>query len=115
MKKFVFLFISTILIILLLNWHINDIQRLQGDELLMQSTSPEGGYTLSAYLNKGNATTDHGVLVQCRHNANGRTRNIYWQYHCYTAEIRWINEHTALINGQQLDVRNDTYRNVDRE
>lgn len=86
-----------------------DIQRISGQEYLSQSTSPDGTYTVTAYLNNGGATTDFAVLGRLKNNRTGKERNIYWQYHCSKAEMQWINNETIRVNDKELNVINEIY------
>ncbi len=97
------------LVIYIIHWTFFDIQRIDGQEILSESTSPDGRYTVTAYLNNGGATTDYAVLCTATDNETGRVRNIYWNYKCEKAEIEWIDEDTARINGVELDVMKDKY------
>ena len=92
-----------------INWAFFDIQRIDGQQQLSQSTSPDGSYTVTAYLNNGGATTDYAVLCSVKNNDTGEERNIYWNYHCDSAHIAWLDDTTVTINGVVLDVENDTY------
>jgi hypothetical protein len=110
------LLITSIIIVILVggvvyafNWAFFDIQRIGGQEYLNESTSPNGVYTVTAYLNNGGATTDYAVLVRLRDNGNGKIKNIYWQYHCTKAEMVWVNDETLKINGKELNVKNEIY------
>ena len=91
------------------NWAFLDIQRINGQEYLNESTSPNGAYTVTAYLNNGGATVDYAVLGRLKNNRNGKTKNIYWQYHCEKAEMEWVNDEMLKINDQQLNVKNEIY------
>ena len=91
------------------NWAFLDIQRINGQEYLNESTSPNGEYTVTAYLNNGGATVDYAVLGRLKNNRNGKTKNIYWQYHCEKAEMEWVNDEMLKINDQQLNVKNEIY------
>ena len=86
-----------------------NIQRINGQEYLTESTSPNGTYTVTAYLNNGGATTSYAVLGTLKNNKNGKTKNIYWQYHCEKAEMDWLNDETIKINGIELNVKNEIY------
>ncbi|MFA6941752.1 MAG: DUF5412 family protein [Clostridiaceae bacterium] len=92
-----------------INYAFFDIQRLKGQEYLNESTSPNGTYTVTAYLNNGGATTGFAVLGTLKNNINGKKKNIYWQYHCEKANIEWLNEESVKINGAELNVRNEIY------
>lgn len=90
-------------------WGFYDIQRIEGQEVIREVISPDGTYTVTAYLNNGGATTDYAVLCSVKTNGYGKEKNIYWQYHCEDAAIVWINEYTVKINGIELNVSKDTY------
>ena len=90
-------------------WIFFDIQHIEGQKVIRETTSPDGTYTITAYLNNGGATTDYAVLCSVKTNRTGREKNIYWQYHCSTAFIFWIDEDTVQINGVELNVKNDIY------
>jgi hypothetical protein len=90
-------------------WAFFDIQRLDGQEVMIASESPDSLYTVTAYLNNGGATTDYAVLCAVKNNKTGKNRNIYWNYHCSTADIQWLDNKTVIINGIELDVTKDKY------
>ena len=62
-------------------WAFYDIQRLEGQEVIREVSSPNDTYTITAYLNNGGATTDYAVLCSVKNNGAGKEKNIYWQYH----------------------------------
>ena len=78
-------------------------------ELICTSTSPNGGFTIQAYLCDGGATTDQAIRAEVLNNASGKVRNIYWQYHTYDADIEWLSDTQVRINDVELDVRTDVY------
>ena len=90
-------------------WAFYDIQSIEGQEIIQEVSSPNGTYTVTAYLHNGGATTDYAVLCSVKYNGRNKEKNIYWQYHCYEADIIWIDEYTVQINDVVLDVRKDTY------
>ncbi len=90
-------------------WAFYDIQRIEGQEIIQEVSSPNGTHTVTAYLNHGGATTDYAVLCSVKTNGQNKERNIYWQYHCEEADIVWVDEHTVQINGVELNVKKDTY------
>ena len=92
-----------------IHWAFFDIQRIEGQEVIQEVTSPNNNYTITAYLNNGGATTDYAVLCSVIDNQAGKERNIYWQYHCSEAEIEWKDERIVIINGVELDVFKDSY------
>jgi hypothetical protein len=61
------------------------------------------------YVNNGGATVDFAVLGEIKNNLTQKTKNIYWQYQCDTADIIWANNNTVIINSIQLDVTKDIY------
>lgn len=92
-----------------INWSFFNIQRINGQEYLTESTSPNGTYTVTAYLNNGEATTGYAVLGTLKNNKTGKNKNIYWQYRCEKAEMEWLNDETIKINGIELNVKNEIY------
>ncbi len=106
------LIVSVVIIALLfyaVYWAFFDIQRIKGQKYLTESTSSDGKYTVTAYLNNGGATTSFAVLGTLKNNKTGRTKNIYWQYRCEDADITWKSNKIVVINGIELDVTKDTY------
>ena len=110
-KRIIVTISFVLLIVYGIYWAFFDIQRIDAQEFLSESTSPDGRYTVTAYLNNGGATTDYAVLCTATDNETGRERNIYWNYKCEKAEIEWVDEDTAIIviNGVELDVMKDKY------
>lgn len=113
-KKYIITIFIIVFIIIggvsyIINWAFFDIQRINGQEYLDESTSPNGTYTVTAYLNNGGATTSYAVLGTLKNNKNGKSKNIYWQYHCEKAEMEWLNDEIIKINGIELNVKNETY------
>ena len=114
MKKII-ITISLIIVIIIggiaygVYWAFFDIQRINGQEYITESTSPDGTYTVSAYLNNGGATTSYSVLATLKNNLNNKTKNIYWQYRCDKADIQWVSNDTIKINGIELQVEDEIY------
>jgi len=98
-----------LVLLYLVNWAFFDIQRIKGEEVLTKSISPDSQYTVTAYLNNGGATTDYAVLCSVVNHETGKSRNIYWNYHCEEADITWKDKDTVVINGVELDVDKDSY------
>ena len=90
-------------------WAFYDIQRLEGQEVIQEVPSPDGTYTVTAYLNSGGATTDYAVLCSVKSNNRRKEKNIYWKYHCEDVSIQWLDDETVKIDGVELNVRKDTY------
>ena len=49
------------------------------------------------------------LLCAVKNNKTEKVRNIYWNYHCSTADIEWVDDKTVIINGIELDVTKDLY------
>ncbi|WP_225217688.1 DUF5412 domain-containing protein [Sporosarcina gallistercoris] len=109
-----FLLIVGMLIVALVGygvyWFFFNMDRLPKGELLTEETSPNGKYTLKAYVTDGGATGSYAVRGELVfHEKNDKTKNIYWNYREEAAEITWKDDHTVVINGHELDVRKDIY------
>lgn len=93
-----------------LYWNLfHNIQRIKWQEILSETTSPNGRYTVTAYLTNGGATTAFGVLAGVEDHKRGRERKFYWQYRCKEAEMEWLSDSVLRINGITLDVDKDTF------
>ncbi|MFJ6264659.1 DUF5412 domain-containing protein [Lysinibacillus xylanilyticus] len=91
-------------------WAFFDMKRLPIGEYLTEETSPNGKYTLKAYVTNGGATTSYSVRGELVFNEKGnKTKNIYWNNREDTAKIIWIDNNTVVINGHTLDVLNDKF------
>jgi hypothetical protein len=90
-------------------WVFYDWSRFK-DELINQSTSPDGTYTINAYVSYGGATASDTVLGELVFNKeNKMSKKIYWQYREENAKIEWIDDNTVIINNVQLKLPNETY------
>jgi len=91
-------------------WAFFDMNRLPKGEFLTEETSPDGTYTLKAYVTNGGSTTSYAVRGELVFNKrSNKIKNIYWNYHEDTANITWTDNNTVVINGYALDVRNDKF------
>lgn len=90
-------------------WAFFDMNRLPMGEYLTEETSPDGTYTLKAYLSSPSLSADavRGELVL--NERNGKTKNIYWNYRESTAKIEWLDNKTVVINGHTLEVLNERF------
>ena len=109
LKAIILIFLVVIVGAYSIHWAFFDIQRIDGQELIKEVVSPDGKYTISAYLNNGGATTDYAVLCSVKNNENEKKKNIYWNYHCTEAKIEWNDEDTVTINGVELNIDKDIY------
>ncbi len=90
-------------------WVFFDWSRFK-QELIINSTSPEGTYTINAYKSDGGATVSYAVLGELVFNKkNKRPKKIYWQYRKENAVIEWIDDNTVRINDVQLHLPHETY------
>ncbi|WNF38773.1 DUF5412 domain-containing protein [Bacillaceae bacterium IKA-2] len=90
-------------------WVFFDWSRFK-QELITQSTSSNGTYTINAYLANGGATVSYAVLGELVFNKkNKRSKKIYWQYREENALIEWIDDNTVIINDVQLKLPHETY------
>lgn len=91
-------------------WAFFDMNRLPTGEYLTEETSPDGTYTLKAYVTNGGATTSFAIRGELAFNKqNNKTKNIYWNYREENAVIEWLDDDTVVINGQTLHVPNDKF------
>ncbi|MRX73802.1 hypothetical protein GJU40_16795 [Bacillus lacus] len=91
-------------------WAFFNMNRLPTGEYLTEETSPDGTYTLKAYLTNGGATTSYAVRGELVfNNRNGKTKNIYWNYREETANIEWEGNDTVVINGHTLNVPKEKF------
>ena len=87
-----------------------DMNRLPTGDYLTEETSPDGTYTLKAYLTNGGATTSYAIRGELVfNNRNNKTKNIYWNHREETADIEWIDTNTVVINSHTLNVPYDTF------
>ncbi|WP_269083153.1 DUF5412 domain-containing protein [Ornithinibacillus californiensis] len=91
-------------------WAFFDMSRLPTGEYLTEEISPDGTYTLKAYITNGGATTSYAIRGELVFNdRNNKTKNIYWNYREETANILWKDNDTVEINGYTLNVPDDKF------
>lgn len=92
-----------------LYWAFYDMNRLPTGVYLTESTSPDGKYTVKAYVSSPSLSAD-AVRGELMFNESKRKpKNIYWNYRESTAEIVWQDERTVVINGLSLQVPNEKF------
>lgn len=74
------------------------LDNLPKGELIDSSISPNGKYTVNAYLCSGNATTDFSVRCEVVDSETSKCRNIYWK-----------SDEVVVINDVELNVLTDKY------
>lgn len=85
------------------------IDGIKGEEFIGGKRSPNGRYQVEAYRNNGGATTDYAVLVVLSDLKEGSQKNIFWDYHCDEAKMKWHSNDEVEINGILLRVPKDVY------
>ena len=90
-------------------WAFFDMNRLPTGEYITEETSPNGTYTLKAYVSSPSLSADtvRGELIF--NERNGKTKNIYWNYRESTAKNEWIDDDTVVINGHRLNVPKEKF------
>ncbi|MBZ9533312.1 DUF5412 domain-containing protein [Cytobacillus oceanisediminis] len=84
-------------------WAFYDMNRLPKGEYLTEETSPDGTYTLKAYLVNGGATTSYAIRGELvLNNKDNKTKNVYWNNNEETATIEWTDKNTVVVNGHTL-------------
>ena len=109
-KKVVIIFL--IIIVLLsygVYWAFFDMGRLPKGTFLTEVVSPNGDYTIKAYVSETSlsAPAMRGELNY--NNIKKKPKNIYWDYRQDTAKIEWIDNTTVIINGHKLDVLKEKF------
>lgn len=91
-------------------WAFFDMNRLPTGEYLTEESSPDGKYTLKVYVANGGATTSYSVRGELIFNQNNnKAKNIYWNHKEDSADIKWPDNDTVMINGHSLDVPKDKF------
>lgn len=86
------------------------MESLPKGEFLTEESSPDGKYTLKAYVTNGGATTSYAIRGELVFNEkSGETKNIYWNYREEDAEISWFDNDTVIINNRTLNVPKEKY------
>ncbi|MGE5395900.1 MAG: DUF5412 family protein [Chitinophagales bacterium] len=89
---------------------LDSLDNLPKGDLLESYPSPDGQYTLNIYRTNGGATTDFAIRGEVIFNKLDRKpKNIYWEYHRDSADVHWVDNYTANINGHKLNVLKDEY------
>lgn len=86
------------------------MESLPKGEFLTEESSPDGKYTLKAYVTNGGATTSYAIRGELVFNEkSGKTKNIYWNYREEVADIAWVDNDTVIINNRTLNVPKEKY------
>ncbi|WP_237979777.1 DUF5412 family protein [Bacillus thuringiensis] len=112
MKKIFFTILFIIIVLISLGyWKFFTLSGLSGGEKIQSIHSPDKTYTLHIYRHNGGATTSYAIRGElvANHKKSMTTKNIYWNYREETATVKWLNDHTVMINKHTLNVETDTY------
>jgi hypothetical protein len=86
-----------------------NIGRLPKGNLITAVQSPDGNYTIKAYVSETSLSAP-AVRGELNYNKQKkRTKNIYWNYREDSANIKWVDNVTVIINGHKLNVSQDTF------
>ena len=83
------------------------LKGVKGEEFINSEISPNGQYEARAYMN--NETTDYAVLVVLIDLNNKTEKNIFWDYPCDEAIMKWVSNEVLKINDITLSVPDETY------
>ena len=90
----------------------DDLSDLPEGEYLSSIDSPNGNYTLNAYLYDGcGATCAYTLRVEVVNNISKEKKNIYWQYRDSKAHMEWITNEIVEINGKRLNLEKNEFCN----
>lgn len=102
--------ITMLLIFMGVYYFFYDMSHFSGGTLIAEETSPDGTYTVKAYLGEHGATVADTVRGELVFNDMGRRpKNIYWNYREQEADMYWVDEDTVVINGIELTVPSEVY------
>ncbi|MEK3979837.1 DUF5412 domain-containing protein [Psychrobacillus sp. FSL K6-2836] len=102
--------LSVVLLGILVYTFFISMESLPKGEFLTEESSPDGKYTLKAYVTNGGATTSYAIRGELVFNEkNEETKNIYWNYREEVAEISWVDNDTVIINNRTLNVPKEKY------
>lgn len=99
--------ILVICLLLLAYWRFFvSMDFLPRGERILVSESP-GGNQIHLYLCNGGATTSYAIRGEAV--TDRGVKNIYWQYDETRADVRWLSDEVASINGVVLNIYEDVY------
>ncbi|MBR2563987.1 MAG: hypothetical protein IKE29_05125 [Paenibacillus sp.] len=105
----ILVFVIVIAIVSLWNWYY-DLERLPRGEIISESVSPDGKYTIKVMHSNGGATTSLSILCELQYNDGSKpNKTIYFQYKAEKAFISWESNDVVSINGIKLVVPDDVY------
>ena len=72
--------------------------------------SPNGNYTMNAYLIDGGSLSANAIRVEIINNENEKTKNIYYSYPEDVIIFEWMDNDNVIINGVKLNIHSDYYK-----
>ncbi|WP_420488240.1 DUF5412 domain-containing protein [Gottfriedia acidiceleris] len=90
-------------------WVFFDMNRLPKGDYLTEEKSPNGNYTIKAFVTNGGATTGYAVRGELVYNKEKKSNTVYWNYRESAADIEWIDNDTVVINGHTLNIPDDKF------
>lgn len=76
-------------------WAFYDLERIPKGDLLIESPSPDGRYTVRVYLSDAGATTSYSTVAELVDHQSQRTKNMYFQYKESEAVVEWLRHQWA--------------------
>ncbi|GAA0182021.1 hypothetical protein SH2C18_44670 [Clostridium sediminicola] len=90
-------------------WAFYHMGRLPKGEFITEVQSPDGKYTIKAYVSEGTLSAP-AVRAELNYNEKiKKSKNIYWNYREDHANIEWIDNVTVIINNHKLNVIQDIF------
>ncbi|WP_400163970.1 DUF5412 family protein [Brevibacillus sp. TJ4] len=91
-------------------WMFYDMNRIPKSVMIEEKSSPNGFYTVRAYLSDAGATTSYSVVAELIFNTeHNKPKNIYFQNNQHSVEMHWVDNDTVVINGVELNVPDAVY------
>lgn len=81
------------------------------EETYMESTSPDGNYTVVVFRENSGATNAFTIRCELINNASGEKKTFYWERGAGQVEIEWKNNDEVIINDNILNIHTDYYDN----
>lgn len=109
-KPLIFIIIILALVMGIIYKYTISMSNLPKGELIYTSTSNSKEYTFNGYLVNSGATVAYTVRGEIVNNKTKEKRNIYWDYHVNTVNVKWIGEKTIIVNDKKIDdINRDKY------
>ena len=112
MKKKIIISLSIViaLLVCLDYWAFSSMSRLPKGNFVCEEESPDGTYTIKAYITNGGATTSFAIRGELNYNKEKKSpKNIYWNNREDNAIIEWIDDNTVIINGHKLKIPDEKF------